>query len=45
MLLGVRQGGTAVTGLAFQAGWALVLLGAGRLLQAAATRKVVVQGG
>ena len=33
------------TGLAFQAGWALVLLGAGRLMQRAVTRKVVVQGG
>ncbi|WP_418961375.1 ABC transporter permease [Streptomyces tritici] len=29
----------------FQAGWAAVLLAAGRLVQAAATRKVVVQGG
>ncbi|GAA4821829.1 ABC transporter permease [Streptomyces ziwulingensis] len=30
---------------AFQTGWAVVLLGAGRLVQAAATRRVVVQGG
>ncbi|WP_435611825.1 ABC transporter permease [Streptomyces sp. bgisy159] len=30
---------------AFQAVWALVLLGTGRLLQSAATRRVVVQGG
>ncbi|CQR63833.1 ABC transporter permease [Streptomyces leeuwenhoekii] len=30
---------------AFQAGWALVLLAAGRLVQSAATRRVVVQGG
>ncbi|WP_329187852.1 ABC transporter permease [Streptomyces sp. NBC_01428] len=30
---------------AFQAAWALVLLTAGRLLQSAATRRVVVQGG
>ncbi|MFB8402939.1 ABC transporter permease [Streptomyces sp. NPDC055912] len=30
---------------AFQGGWALALLGAGRAAQAAATRKVVVQGG
>ncbi|WP_320782226.1 ABC transporter permease [Streptomyces sp. CRN 30] len=30
---------------AFQAGWAVVLLAAGRLLQSAATRRVVVQGG
>ncbi|MFG2308421.1 ABC transporter permease [Streptomyces sp. NPDC048566] len=30
---------------AFQAGWACALLAAGRLLQSAATRRVVVQGG
>ncbi|MFE0523587.1 ABC transporter permease [Streptomyces sp. NPDC058954] len=30
---------------AFQAVWAVVLLGAGRMVQAAATRRVVVQGG
>jgi ABC-2 type transport system permease protein len=30
---------------AFQAGWAVVLLAVGRLIQSAATRKVVVQGG
>jgi ABC-2 type transport system permease protein len=30
---------------AFQATWAVVLLAAGRLLQSAATRRVVVQGG
>lgn len=30
---------------AFQAGWAVALLAAGRLLQRAATRRVVVQGG
>jgi ABC-2 type transport system permease protein len=30
---------------AFQAGWAVVLLAAGRLVQSAATRRVVVQGG
>ncbi|MEU3985910.1 ABC-2 family transporter protein [Streptomyces sp. NPDC026672] len=30
---------------AFQAGWAVVLLAAGRLLQSVATRRVVVQGG
>ncbi|MGW2492516.1 ABC transporter permease [Streptomyces sp. NPDC001606] len=29
----------------FQGAWAVVLLGAGRLLQSAATRRVVVQGG
>ena len=31
--------------LAFQAGWAAALLAAGRVLQAVAARKVVVQGG
>ncbi|MEU9557030.1 ABC transporter permease [Streptomyces fumanus] len=31
--------------LVFQAGWAVVLLAAGRLAQRAATRRVVVQGG
>ncbi|GEB52909.1 MULTISPECIES: ABC transporter permease [Streptomyces] len=45
VLLGARQGAQVATGLGFQACWALVLLGAGRLLQAVATRKVVVQGG
>ncbi|MFD3542755.1 ABC transporter permease [Streptomyces sp. NPDC058662] len=46
VLLGKHAGAGAATGaLAFQAGWALALLGAGRLLQSAATRKVVVQGG
>lgn len=46
VLLGAHAGaGGAARALGFQAGWALVLLGAGRLLQAAATRKVVVQGG
>jgi ABC-2 type transport system permease protein len=34
-----------VRALGFQAGWAAVLLVAGRLLQSAATRRVVVQGG
>ncbi|MFK0155320.1 ABC transporter permease [Streptomyces sp. NPDC090493] len=42
----VLLGETGVAGaLAFQAGWAVVLLAAGRLLQSAATRRVVVQGG
>lgn len=46
VLLGEGAGaGAAVRAFAFQAGWALALLGAGRLMQAAATRKVVVQGG
>ena len=34
-----------VGAFAFQAAWAVVLLAAGRLLQSAATRRVVVQGG
>lgn len=34
-----------LTAYAFQALWAVVLLAAGRLLQSAATRRVVVQGG
>lgn len=42
VLLGEAGPGGA---LAFQAGWAVVLLAAGRLLQSAATRRVVVQGG
>ncbi|MEU9030591.1 ABC-2 family transporter protein [Streptomyces sp. NPDC048383] len=46
VLLGTHAGaGNAARALGFQAGWALVLLGAGRLMQTAATRKVVVQGG
>ncbi|MFG2878304.1 ABC transporter permease [Streptomyces sp. NPDC048337] len=46
VLMGRHAGGRgAAEALGFQAGWALVLLGAGRLLQSAATRKVVVQGG
>lgn len=42
MLLGEAD---PLPGLAFQAVWAVVLLGAGRLVQSAATRRVVVQGG
>ncbi|MCX5198404.1 ABC-2 family transporter protein [Streptomyces sp. NBC_00249] len=46
VLMGTHEGaGGAAPALAFQAGWALALLGAGRLVQSAATRKVVVQGG
>ncbi|MBT2479424.1 ABC-2 family transporter protein [Streptomyces sp. ISL-94] len=46
VLMGKHAGaGGAGEALVFQAGWVLVLLGAGRLLQSAATRKVVVQGG
>ncbi|MFP3992155.1 ABC-2 family transporter protein [Streptomyces sp. E11-3] len=43
--LGKHTGWGLVGAYAFQGGWALVLLGAGRLLQSAATRRVVVQGG
>ncbi|GAA4769519.1 ABC-2 family transporter protein [Streptomyces sanyensis] len=45
VLLGERTGWELAGAYAFQAGWAVVLLGAGRLVQAAATRRVVVQGG
>jgi ABC-2 type transport system permease protein len=46
VLLGRHALGTEVAGaLLFQAAWAVVLLAAGRAMQVAATRKVVVQGG
>ncbi|MBA0049600.1 ABC transporter permease [Streptomyces sp. AJS327] len=45
VLLGQRQGAGLAAALAFQCCWAAVLLGAGRLLQSLATRRVVVQGG
>ncbi|GAA1903818.1 ABC transporter permease [Streptantibioticus ferralitis] len=45
VFLGRHRGTGELWALAFQAGWAAVLLGAGRLLQSVATRKVVVQGG
>lgn len=45
VLLGRRHGTGALRALALQAGWAVVLLAAGRLLQGTATRRVVVQGG
>lgn len=46
IFLGRSGGAAGVLGrLAFQAAWAVVLLGAGRAVQALATRKVVVQGG
>lgn len=42
----VLMGETAVSGaFAFQAAWAVALLALGRLVQSAATRRVVVQGG
>ncbi|SDN37890.1 ABC-2 type transport system permease protein [Streptomyces wuyuanensis] len=45
VLLGKRTGWGLVHAYAFQVGWAAALLGAGRLVQSAATRRVVVQGG
>ncbi|MEU1075031.1 MULTISPECIES: ABC-2 family transporter protein [unclassified Streptomyces] len=45
VLLGHHTGWGLVRAYAFQLGWAALLLGAGRLLQGAATRRVVVQGG
>jgi ABC-2 type transport system permease protein len=45
VLLGARTGWGVLGALAFQAMWAAVLLGLGRLLQRAATKRVVVQGG
>ncbi|MFG3345593.1 ABC transporter permease [Streptomyces sp. NPDC048018] len=39
------EGWALVRAYAFQGGWAVALLAAGRAAQAAATRKVVVQGG
>ncbi|MGW6455146.1 ABC transporter permease [Streptomyces sp. NPDC055078] len=45
VLLGKHTGWGLVEAFAFQAGWAVALLGAGRALQSLATRRVVVQGG
>ncbi|CAM5487276.1 MULTISPECIES: ABC transporter permease [Streptomyces] len=45
VFLGKHTGWGLVEAYAFQGGWAVVLLLAGRLLQTAATRRVVVQGG
>ncbi|MHC0433947.1 ABC transporter permease [Streptomyces sp. O3] len=43
--MGTHTGWGLLQAYAFQTGWALALLAAGRLLQSAATRRVVVQGG
>jgi ABC-2 type transport system permease protein len=43
--LGTYAGRGLLEAYAFQAGWAVALLGAGRALQSVATRRVVVQGG
>jgi ABC-2 type transport system permease protein len=45
VLLGRHTGTALLWAFAFQAGWALVLLTAGRAMQRAATRRVVIQGG
>ncbi|ANW20027.1 ABC transporter permease [Streptomyces clavuligerus] len=45
VLLGMYTGWELAGVYAFQAGWAVALLGAGRVLQRLATRRVVVQGG
>ncbi|MEV8566662.1 ABC-2 family transporter protein [Streptomyces sp. NPDC051322] len=45
VVLGKRTGWGLLNAYAFQLGWAAVLLAAGRLLQSAATSRVVVQGG
>ncbi|WP_407552819.1 ABC-2 family transporter protein [Streptomyces sp. Pv4-95] len=45
VLLGARTGGALAEGLAFQTAWGVALLALGRLVQRAATRKVVVHGG
>ncbi|RFU84625.1 ABC transporter permease [Streptomyces triticagri] len=45
VFLGKRTGIDLLGAFAFQAGWALALIGAGRVLQAVATKRVVVQGG
>ncbi|MGA4849085.1 ABC transporter permease [Streptomyces sp. G5(2025)] len=45
VFLGKHTGPDLIRMYAFQLGWAAALLSAGRLLQAVATRRVVVQGG
>ncbi|MGY0024302.1 ABC transporter permease [Streptomyces sp. cg35] len=45
VLMGTHDGRGLLGSYAFQAAWAAGLLGAGRLLQTTATRRVVVQGG
>ncbi|MBT2382640.1 ABC-2 family transporter protein [Streptomyces sp. ISL-11] len=45
VLIGRQDVPGLAAALAFQAGWAALLLGAGRALQSLATRKVVIQGG
>jgi ABC-2 type transport system permease protein len=45
VLLGEHTGAGLAGALAFQAAWAVLVLLAGRSVQALATRRVVVQGG
>ncbi|MDG4859094.1 ABC-2 family transporter protein [Streptomyces sp. T-3] len=45
VFLGKHTGWGLLQAYAFQAGWAVALLGTGRALQAMATKRVVVQGG
>ncbi|MEJ8635232.1 MULTISPECIES: ABC transporter permease [Streptomyces] len=45
VFLGKHTGWGLLGAYAFQCGWAVALLGAGRALQSVATRRVVVQGG
>jgi ABC-2 type transport system permease protein len=45
IFLGHRTGASLGRGLALQAWWAVVVLGAGRIVLARATRRLVVQGG
>ncbi|EGJ75081.1 hypothetical protein STTU_2292 [Streptomyces sp. Tu6071] len=45
VLLGTYRGSELFGVYGFQAGWAVLLLALGRLVQSAATRRVVVQGG
>jgi ABC-2 type transport system permease protein len=45
IFLGETTGAGLLRAFGAQAGWAVALLAAGRLVQGAATRRVVVQGG
>ena len=45
VFLGKLQGGGLLAALALQAFWSVAMLGLGRLVLAAALRKLVIQGG
>ena len=45
LYLGLVSGPAAARALALQAAWALLLLGLGRLLWRATSKRIVVQGG